>query len=78
MGAAHDGQRASIQELMDNYRFDETLTTPLRHGTAFVFDDVLTTGRHFRAMKGKILGRFPQARVIGIFVARRKIPEADE
>ena len=78
LGAFHDGERVSIQELLDNYRIDQALLAPLRNGTAFVFDDVLTNGTHYRAMKGKILETYPQARVIGIFMARRKIPQGDE
>lgn len=77
MEPSHDGERASIKELTDNYRFNEALLTPFRKGTVFVFDDVLTTGRHFRAMKETILSRVPETRVIGIFMARRKIPKID-
>jgi hypothetical protein len=36
-------------------------------------DDVLTTGAHFRAAKRVLHARFPQAQIIGLFVARRAI-----
>jgi hypothetical protein len=74
IGAAHDGDRVPIHELIENYQFDAAMLGPLRQGRAFIFDDVLTTGRHFRAMKEKILEQYPNARVTGIFMARRKIP----
>jgi len=75
IGAAHDGERVSIDELIENYGIHANLLAPFRNNTVFVFDDVLTTGRHFRAMKAKILDRFPGTRVRGIFLARRVIPK---
>jgi hypothetical protein len=35
---------------------------------------VLTVGNHFRAMSNKLSQRFPNADIVGIFVARRAIP----
>ena len=36
-----------------------------------VFDDVLTTGAHFKAAQIKLLAQFPLTPIIGLFVARR-------
>jgi hypothetical protein len=39
-----------------------------------IVDDVLTVGNHFRAMSNRLAERFPDASIVGIFVARRAIP----
>jgi predicted amidophosphoribosyltransferase len=36
-----------------------------------IVDDVLTTGAHFKAMKRILMERFPEARIVGLFLARR-------
>lgn len=40
-----------------------------------VFDDMLTTGCHFKAAQKLILDSYPNARVNGVFIARRDIRE---
>ncbi|MCA6105169.1 hypothetical protein [Bradyrhizobium australafricanum] len=67
------GNRRSPAELKQNYRIAENQLQNLR-GIVGVVDDVLTTGSHFKAVKELILERAPQTRVIGLFVARRAIP----
>jgi hypothetical protein len=67
------GHRKSPAELRQNYRIAENQLPNLR-GIVGIFDDVLTTGSHFKAVKQMILERAPHARVIGLFVARRAIP----
>jgi predicted amidophosphoribosyltransferase len=71
------GHRKSPAELKQNYRIAENRLQNLR-GIVGIFDDVLTTGSHFKAIKEMILERAPQARVIGFFVARRAIPNPFE
>lgn len=68
------GNRKSPAELKQNYMIAENQMQNLR-GVVGIFDDVLTTGSHFKAVKDMILERAPQTRVIGFFVARRAIPE---
>lgn len=43
----------------------------------FVFDDVLTTGSHFKAMKIVLGERFPNAKISGVFLARAVRPPQD-
>ncbi len=71
MEAAHESARRPTPfELEANYYVEESLASP--HPTAIaLFDDVLTTGSHFRAAKRLLRTRFPDVRVVGIFVARR-------
>ena len=62
--------RPAPEEIQALYRIDETLTGPLREIIAVV-DDILTTGAHFRAAKAVLSARFPEAAIIGLFIARR-------
>lgn len=71
--AAHESSdRPSVEELMANYRFDDALSANPPSVIGIV-DDVLTVGNHFRAMSNKLAQRFPDANIVGIFVARRAI-----
>ena len=70
-------ERASINELVENYYVDETLTDPPRNNSIVIFDDVLTTGRHFKAMQIVISQQFPDVKIYGVFVARR-VPKTDD
>lgn len=67
--------RASIDELVAAYTYDadEAGTCNPIIG---VFDDVLTTGRHFKSMQRIILRHLPEAKVVGFFLARC-VPEAN-
>lgn len=67
-------ERVSIEELIESMGIDETLAEPPPR-TIGIFDDVLTTGRHFRAVQSVLRRRFPGVPTVGVFVARR-VPEA--
>ncbi len=66
--AAGTGGRITPEELLELYVIDAGQPEP--HDTIIVFDDVLTQGAHFRAMKSKILEHYPGKRVIGLYIAR--------
>lgn len=71
--AAHEagpGERVTVEQLLDLYAIDETLANP-QPNVIGILDDVLTAGTHYRAMQIVLQRRFPQARIIGLFVARR-------
>ncbi|CUJ75422.1 Uncharacterised protein [Achromobacter xylosoxidans] len=75
--AAHLAQqRPTPDELVANYRLDENLAEP-EPTNIFVVDDVLTTGCHFKAVKRLLAQRFPQARITGLFLARRAPKSVD-
>jgi hypothetical protein len=58
------------QTIMQNYQFDGFGTiTPER---LMVFDDVLTTGAHFRAFKDFLINNGYAGQVVGIFWAKTK------
>ena len=69
MPASHRETRASVQELIGNYRIHESSTDPAP-AVIGLFDDVLTRGTHFRAAKRVLTDQFGPIRVIGIFIAR--------
>ncbi len=78
MAAAHESEiRPTIRELIESYIVNAQLTQPVRDNTIIVFDDVLTTGCHFKAMQHVLADCFPGARIIGLFVARR-VPNTDD
>lgn len=62
-------QRQSLEDLIGNYRFNEqaALSKPARIA---LFDDLLTTGRHFKAAEHLLRMRYPDTEILGIFVAR--------
>lgn len=62
--------RPSPEQIGIRYRIDDALTEPEPDFLAIV-DDVLTTGAHFRAMSSLLGARFPNARISGLFIARR-------
>lgn len=77
--AAHEagvGERVTLQELVDLYEIDESLSTPAPKAIG-ILDDVLTAGTHFKAMKAVLSQRFPDAKIIGLFVARRVFANPD-
>jgi hypothetical protein len=72
--AAHEGQRPSVDDLLESYQLDENLANPPPRWIG-VFDDVLTVGTHFVAMKTVLSDRFPGVRISGFFIARRVFPD---
>lgn len=66
----HD--RISPERLSEIIEVDEALLNSMdvRSNGIVLFDDVLTTGKHFRCCTDKIKHYLPDVRIIGIFVAR--------
>lgn len=73
--AVHESDdRPTPDAIASNYVVDTTLTTPAPKLIG-LFDDVLTTGAHFKACQIVLRQTWPQIPIIGIFIARRA-PEA--
>jgi predicted amidophosphoribosyltransferase len=73
--AVHDqGDRPTPEQLQANYDIEPALRDPDPRVIG-LFDDVLTTGAHFRAASAVLKRSFPGVRIIGFFIARR-VPEA--
>lgn len=73
--ASHSSEnnRPSVKKLTQNYSFNKSavLDAPSHIG---IVDDVLTAGAHYRAMKEILSSKFPDASIVGIFIARRIFP----
>ena len=72
---SRDDRRDPV-EIESRYMVDEGATNPTPKVIG-LFDDLLTTGAHFRAAHSLFAKRFPGVPIVGIFVARRVIPEAE-
>lgn len=70
------GERLRPAELESLYSIDEGSAYPPPSVLAIV-DDMLTTGARFRAIDSILQRRFPEARIFGLFIARR-VPETSE
>lgn len=71
-----DGERVTVDELLEVYSIDESLTMPTPRAIVIV-DDVLTAGTHYRAMHVTLSERFPNVPIVGLFIARRVFPAED-
>jgi hypothetical protein len=75
MPAAHgSANRPPPAEWEKVYAIDEALARPAPTWIGII-DDLLVTGCRFRAMSNILRRRFPEARITGLFIARR-VPEA--
>ena len=70
----HDGSRLSPEQLMAYYKFDEDPCNQSEPAAIALFDDMLTTGSHFKAMKTLIHQRWPEVSICGVLIARRYFP----
>lgn len=73
--AVHDQTtRPRPDQIEAIYQVDASLKTPAPTVIG-LFDDILTTGAHFRAAQAVLQRAFPGVRIIGVFIARR-VPES--
>lgn len=72
--AAHDGERLGPDQLAALYRVDKKLSKPSPSAIG-IFDDLLVTGASFVAARRVLQTHFPEAKIYGIFLARRALPD---
>lgn len=71
-----EDRRPPPHDLLELYDIDGELLEP-PPSNIVLFDDVITTGTHFKAAK-KIIGeKFPNADILGLFIARRALDSID-
>ncbi len=75
-GASHEtDERPSPEQLYEALIFDPVQgRTDVQPGMIFLVDDMLTTGAHFVAASRKLAEAFPGVEIVGVFVARRRVP----
>ncbi len=69
--------RRDVQALIANLALHAQCATWPAPTAIGVIDDVLTTGASFRACRTVLSKRYPDAHIVGFFVARRIIPESE-
>jgi hypothetical protein len=74
--AFHHTSRMPPNSLIKYYEIDRSQLdfTPQRF---VIFDDVLTTGSHFKAVQAILNKTFPNIEIVGLFLARRVFPVED-
>jgi hypothetical protein len=74
-----DAKRKGVSPVdrAQNYTINEDEADP-EPSTIFIVDDVLTTGCHFKALQLVLKGRFPNASVFGLFLARAVRPPHED
>jgi hypothetical protein len=70
------GDRSTPDELYELLELDSAAynAQPIRDEIV-LFDDVLTTGKHFKCCRRRLRETLPDIRIIGVFVARRVLPD---
>lgn len=67
--------RITVAQLLEAYQINEDVAAPTPTAIAIV-DDMLTAGKHYRAMHTVLRARFPDVPLFGLFIARRvTLPE---
>ncbi len=73
--AGTDNRRPRPEDLMDNYQVDENMLQGMKE-YVIIFDDILASGSHYRAMKEIISDYTNDHRVVGLFPdGHLKIPQ---
>ena len=78
--ASHESDdRPSLEQLYDALEFDQTVGKPeAQPKVIMLFDDMLTSGAHYVAASRRLAEYYPGVKVVGQFVARRRIPNPFE
>ena len=69
--------RQSTDDLIGNYYIDQERVYPEPEEIA-LFDDLLTTGKHFKAAQSILRKQYPGVKIRGIFVARRIFEKSED
>lgn len=59
-----------VKDLVTNYEMNEIPNYDPKTDLIVIFDDVITSGCHYKAVERKILEKYSNAVIMGIFVAR--------
>ena len=69
LASSSRGYRMQPSDLKKLYSLSNDVPRPY----VFIFDDVITTGSHFRACKDLLLQTYQNTQVYGVFIARRSL-----
>lgn len=62
-------KRPTFEELKQRYQIENVNLNQFRE-KIFIFDDVLTMGSHFKAIKSLLHEKYPSKKICGLFIAR--------
>lgn len=62
-------ERQSVNDIQRNYCLEPEFIQPTPE-KIIIFDDILASGRHYKASQKLLLGQYPLAKIIGLFIAR--------
>ena len=68
-------QRIPLGSLQDLIRLDPTMHDVRPRQRVILFDDLLTTGKHFKCCQRRLRERWPELRIDGLFLARRLLAQ---
>ena len=71
------GERLTPDEHYKHYRINDSLREP-RPSSIVVFDDLIVTGAHFKAMKRILNEAYPNIKIMGLFIGRREVSNDTE
>jgi len=63
--------------LMAQYKIDQSILD-FKPKKFIIFDDLITTGCHFKAVKWMLQEAYPDAKIFGVFIARRIFAEEND
>lgn len=69
--SSSSSSRRDVYDLASNYSMNNIENYNSESDFIVIFDDMLTTGCHFKAIKNIILSNYSEAKISGVFVARR-------
>lgn len=70
-------EKRDPKKIAQNYEINETEARGVKN-CIILFDDVLTTGAHFKAAESVLLKSFPDCKIKGLFIARRVYEQIDD
>lgn len=73
----HSSKRPSCQELKTRYQLEKININHFRNKIV-IFDDVLTMGSHFKAVKSLLQDTYPDKKIYGLFIARSIYPSISD
>lgn len=65
-------ERLTLDELKHLYQFDQA-ALPENPSQIIVFDDVLTKGTHFKAIKQKLISVYGDINIVGLFICQTQL-----
>lgn len=70
-------EKRNPDKIADNYEINESQSKDVKK-CIVIFDDILTTGAHYKAAESVLSKKFPNNQIKGLFIARRVFDRSEE